>query len=105
MPALLVDRHLTPPSGVDCVILRSGVAAPLQPGNPGAVDRPERKRLELRVLGPLAVVSGDRILEAREVGSRKGRLLLGLLLARRGGLVPIDVITDVLWSDAPPAVP
>jgi DNA-binding SARP family transcriptional activator len=39
----------------------------------------------------------------REVGSKKGRTLLKLLLVQRDHLVSSERIAEVLWGDAPPA--
>ncbi|MBN6041055.1 BTAD domain-containing putative transcriptional regulator [Amycolatopsis sp. 195334CR] len=54
--------------------------------------------MEFRVLGPVAVRRGERT----EVltGSLR-RTLLGVLLARRGRPVPVDVLTDALWGERP----
>ena len=39
------------------------------------------------------------------LGGPKQRLVLGLLVARAGHIVPIDDITDALWPEGPPAKP
>ncbi|MFL6269022.1 MAG: AAA family ATPase [Actinomycetes bacterium] len=39
------------------------------------------------------------------MASRKGRTLLKLLLARRGEVVPADVLVEALWAGRPPADP
>ncbi len=44
-------------------------------------------------------------LTGRDLASRKGRLLLGLLLVERGGLVPTDRLADLVWPAGPPADP
>jgi class 3 adenylate cyclase/DNA-binding SARP family transcriptional activator len=47
-------------------------------------------------------LDGAPVAEAA-LGSRKARTLLKLLAVRRGRLVPMDTIVDVLWPDTPPA--
>ncbi|NUT39545.1 MAG: hypothetical protein HOV86_06105, partial [Thermoactinospora sp.] len=47
-------------------------------------------RIEVRLVGPLAVRRGDRVLPAGAVGSRQARTLLALLAVRHGRLVPAD---------------
>lgn len=59
----------------------------------------------LRICGPLAALRDGRLLTGRELGSRKGRRLLGLLVVERGGLVPTDRIADLLWGARPPDDP
>jgi DNA-binding SARP family transcriptional activator/tetratricopeptide (TPR) repeat protein len=56
----------------------------------------------VRLCGELRVEVAGSVLEGRALASRKGRLLLALLAAERGRLVPIDRIADVLWSGDPP---
>ncbi|MFD4505886.1 BTAD domain-containing putative transcriptional regulator [Streptomyces sp. NPDC058457] len=56
--------------------------------------------LRLRVLGPLgAEVAGTPV----ELGAPRQRAVLGLLVAARGGVVPVDRMTDALWRGEPPA--
>src|SRR2546421_3096142 len=55
---------------------------------------------EFRLLGPLDVVSGERILE---IGSLKQRALLALLVTNLNRPVSLDVIGDELWDGNPPA--
>src|SRR5439155_7895077 len=54
--------------------------------------------MEFRILGPLEVVDGGRVLD---LGSRKQRALLTLLLLRRGDIVALDEPIENLWSDPP----
>src|SRR5215213_10687221 len=61
--------------------------------------------LRVQVLGVLAVVVDGRAVPAQELASRKGRTLLKLLLARRGEVVPADVLVEALWAGRPPADP
>jgi DNA-binding SARP family transcriptional activator len=57
------------------------------------------------VLGVLAVAMDGREVPPHELASRKGRTLLKLLLARRGEVVPADVLVEALWAGRPPADP
>jgi DNA-binding SARP family transcriptional activator len=53
-----------------------------------------------RLLGPLDVCVGDRVIE---FGSARQRAILALLLLRRGRIVPMDDIYEALWDGDPPA--
>ena len=59
------------------------------------------KSLALRVLSDFGV---DGV-EPQALGSRKGRLALCVLALAEGQAVPVDVLVDTLWGDAPPAQP
>ena len=61
-----------------------------------------RYRAEVRfgVLGTLAVQDGDGALV--RLGGPARRRLLAALVSRVGRIVPVDVLIDDLWSDAPP---
>lgn len=56
--------------------------------------------MDVRVLGPLAVRSGDT---AVALGTPKQRTVLALLLARSGQFVSVDELTDEVWAADPPA--
>jgi DNA-binding SARP family transcriptional activator len=56
----------------------------------------------VRLAGTFAVTGGGAPDHAA-VGSRKARLLLALLAASRGRVVPTDRIVDVLWTGQHPA--
>ncbi|WP_150135056.1 BTAD domain-containing putative transcriptional regulator [Streptomyces hyaluromycini] len=56
--------------------------------------------LRLRVLGPLSAEVAGRTVE---LGAPRQRAVLGLLVAARGGVVPVDRMTDALWRGEPPA--
>ncbi|MBA2894509.1 ATP-binding protein [Nonomuraea soli] len=62
-------------------------------------------RIEVRLVGPLAVRRGDRILPAGAVGSRQARTLLALLAVRHGQVVPADTLADAVWGGAQPPRP
>ncbi len=67
-------------------------------------DEPEAlPRFRIRLLGSLAVERDGEPLPAREVGSRKGRTLLKLLLVERGHALSSDRIAGALWGDDVPA--
>ncbi|MFE4969363.1 BTAD domain-containing putative transcriptional regulator [Streptomyces sp. NPDC056660] len=56
--------------------------------------------LRLRVLGPLgAEVAGTPV----ELGAPRQRAVLALLIAARGGVVPVDRMAEALWRGRPPA--
>lgn len=55
--------------------------------------------MELRVLGPVEIVDGGRVIP---VPAAKERLLLACLVANVNGVVDVERLTDVLWGDEPP---
>lgn len=57
--------------------------------------------LRVRLLGGIAVDG----LASHEVGSRKGRALLGALALARGRPTPVDRLVEALWPDRLPARP
>lgn len=78
---------------------RTGVARVTVVGTAGPT------RLSFRLLGPFGVVRDGRLLAGTEVGSRKARQLLALLVVQRGRVVPTDRIVDQLWAGEPPRQP
>ncbi|GAA1027119.1 BTAD domain-containing putative transcriptional regulator [Virgisporangium ochraceum] len=56
--------------------------------------------VEFGVLGPLIVTVDGRPVP---VPAAQGRVLLGTLLARANHVVPVPVLLDHLWAEAPPA--
>src|SRR5699024_1086080 len=62
-------------------------------------------QVRLRLSGGFAAFVGERELSATELGSRRGRLLLQLLCAARGGVVVIDDLVTELWPESPPHRP
>ena len=56
--------------------------------------------VELRALGPVEAVVDGRFVE---LGPRKQRALLALLVSRIGRPVPVDVLLEQLWAGHPPA--
>ncbi|PWU22445.1 MAG: hypothetical protein C5B48_10055 [Candidatus Rokuibacteriota bacterium] len=55
--------------------------------------------LEFRVLGPLEVREGERVIE---LPPGKQRLLLAALLLRAGEIVATDTLIEQLWGERPP---
>lgn len=55
--------------------------------------------MEFRLLGPLTVTDGERVVQ---LGGPKQRALLALLLLRAGEVVSVDQLTDALWGARPP---
>lgn len=58
---------------------------------------------QVHLLGPFAVATDGAPVPPAELGSRKGRTLLKLLLGHRGAPVAIDTLAEVLWGELPPA--
>lgn len=55
--------------------------------------------MDVRLLGPVEVVVGERVLA---LGGRKQRALLALLALEPGRAFPVDVLADELWNGDPP---
>ena len=55
--------------------------------------------VEVRLLGPVEVLAGGR---AVEPGPVQQRTVLAALAVDAGRLVPLDVLIDRVWGDAPP---
>src|SRR5438105_5062902 len=55
--------------------------------------------MEFRILGPLEVRDGGRVLD---LGGPKPRALLAILLLRAGEVVSRDQVIEDLWGEAPP---
>ena len=85
--------------GLDCAM--SGdeiVGAPVI--TPTPISRSERGRsMKFRILGPLEVSDGDRVIA---VGGGRQRALLALLLLRPNEVVSADRLLDELWEGSPP---
>jgi DNA-binding SARP family transcriptional activator/tetratricopeptide (TPR) repeat protein len=56
--------------------------------------------VEFRILGPLEVRDGERILP---LGGNRRRAVLGLLLLDANRVVSVDRLVDGVWGDSPPA--
>src|SRR5262249_30804315 len=63
-------------------------------------ERPQPTQLEFRILGPLEVRDGDRIVP---LGGTRRRAVLGLLLLDANRVVSIERLVDGLWGEDPPA--
>src|SRR5438128_6940416 len=55
--------------------------------------------MEFRILGPLEVLEGGRVLE---LGGQKQRTLVAALLLHANEVVSQDRLIDALWEDEPP---
>ena len=56
--------------------------------------------MEFRILGPLEVAEGGRLLE---LGRPKQRAVLAILLVHANRTVSLEHLVDELWGDEPPA--
>jgi basic membrane lipoprotein Med (substrate-binding protein (PBP1-ABC) superfamily)/DNA-binding SARP family transcriptional activator len=64
------------------------------------IDTSEPTPLHFRILGALEADVDGRMLE---LGGRKQRAVLGVLLLRAGEVVPTERLIDDVWGDTPPA--
>ena len=62
-------------------------------------------RLRFRLLGSFGVWRDGRWLAPTEIGSRKGRTLLEILLVEAGRVVPVDRLAEHLWGNGIPDLP
>jgi DNA-binding SARP family transcriptional activator/tetratricopeptide (TPR) repeat protein len=60
-------------------------------------------RFRLQLVGRFAVFRDGELLPDRDVGSRKGRTLLKVLLLHHGEPLSVDRLQEILWPDEPPA--
>jgi DNA-binding SARP family transcriptional activator len=56
--------------------------------------------MRFRLLGPLEIRSGE---DWKGIGAPKWRSVLAALLIHAGQIVPVDVLINEVWGDAPPA--
>jgi DNA-binding SARP family transcriptional activator len=59
--------------------------------------------LRVRLVGRFAIERGTVRIDERQLGSRKSRLLIKVLAARRGHVVAMDEIIEILWGHDVPA--
>lgn len=62
-------------------------------------------RVHLRLCPRLSADVDGIALSGHALGSRKARTVLALLIVRRGRLLSVDEIADVLWPSSAPAEP
>src|SRR5260370_23378326 len=58
--------------------------------------------MQIRLLGALEIVDGPRRLGSADLGGRKPKQLLEILLTERGRVVSKDRLADLLWHDELP---
>lgn len=56
--------------------------------------------MRFRLLGPLEIRAGE---DWQEIGAAKWRSVLAVLLIKAGQIVPVDMLINEVWGDAPPA--
>src|SRR6516165_7500665 len=90
-------------------LARLARAVPVLAKGPGQVRNPRQRAslspgggsgmIDYRILGPLEVSAGGRVIE---IGGPKLRVLLVILLLRANQPVPRDVLAHELWGEQPP---
>ena len=80
----------------------AGEAAPAQdaPATDAAPASAPPRSLEFRILGPLEVREGERVVP---LGGTRRRAVLGLLLLEANRVVPVDRLIEGVWGDDAPA--
>ena len=77
--------------------------APLRPfqpaGDRGTIRLWRPSSLTFRVLGPLEVRAGERLLT---LNAAKQKTILALLVLHRGDVVSVDRLMEALWGERPP---
>ena len=66
------------------------------------MTQPDEVRVQINLLGRFTAARDGARLADRDVGSRKGRTLLKLLLLEREHSVSLDRIAEVVWPDGSP---
>jgi DNA-binding SARP family transcriptional activator len=69
------------------------------------LDMAHEPAVRVGMLGPLAIDVAGRHLGPRDLGGRKQKQLLEVLLVHRGEAVPKDRIVELLWGRQPPLDP
>lgn len=72
---------------------------------PSYASEVDRSSLSVRLLGPIELSVGDRVLSPRDFGGRKPKQVLEILLVSREQPVPKDRIADLLWGTRLPTDP
>ena len=80
-----------------CVSVNARLPAP--PGTVVASTARHADEMDFRILGPLEVLDGERVLD---VGGGKQRSVLALLLLHANEVVSSDRLIDGLWPNEPP---
>jgi pimeloyl-ACP methyl ester carboxylesterase/DNA-binding SARP family transcriptional activator len=74
-------------------------------GNVDQLASSSNGRVSIDVLGPLRLVVDGRTIGPRDLGGRKPKQVLEVLLVHAGQPVPKDRIVDLVWGGRPPADP
>jgi DNA-binding SARP family transcriptional activator len=81
----------------------SWLAEVASPADSAAMLAPCSSGLTIRLFGSIAVEHGERTLGPRDFGGRRPKQVLEILLAARGGLVPVERLADMLWGEHVPS--
>jgi DNA-binding SARP family transcriptional activator len=63
---------------------------------------PCSSRLTVQLFGSIAIEHGERSLGPRDLGGSRPKQVLEILLAARGGPVPVDRLAEMLWGEHVP---
>ena len=82
------------------LVSREPAPGPDLPPSVAVPTSPLLDGVEFRILGPLEVRDGGRVVP---LGGARQRAVLGLLLLEANRVVPVERLVDGVWGDAPPA--
>jgi DNA-binding SARP family transcriptional activator len=66
------------------------------------MSAPCSSALTIRLFGSIAIEHGDRRLGPRDLGGSRPKQVLEILLAARGGPVPVERLAEMLWGERVP---
>ena len=67
------------------------------------MDAPCSSELTIQLFGSIAIRHGERRLGPRDFGGSRPKQVLEILLAARGGPVPVERLAEMLWGERVPA--
>src|SRR5258708_2850036 len=69
-------------------------------GSPEASSTAGAVGLQLRLLGPVEIVAGGRVLD---IGGPRQRIVLAMLALNVNRVMPVERLIDAVWDDSPPS--
>src|SRR5438105_895761 len=90
----IVSFACTSPMSISLAWLVASLASPPF----GNLTVPTLAAVRVRVLGPISVELGERVLSGRALGGARERRLLAVLAWARGSVVSRDAVIEAVWN-------